>query len=362
MAVNNNTQRDADKSFIAYSRPTIRKEELRYTLECMISDQIAPGKLVSQFEEELKDLLQVPSLKTTSSATMAFFLILKLLDVKKGDEIILPSFLPQVLLNPIYYLEAVPVIVDVDINDYSPLLNSVKAKISSKTKALMLAHLFGIPIDISKYKELDIPIIENCSQALGAKWLDKPCGSLADFSFFSFYENKMISTGGSGGALASINPEIQEKAEALLKENPKSTEFKLYYPFPMNDLQASMGLSQLSQLDDFISSRRKIAAFYDQALKKIKKEPLHQFKDREIIRYNYLLKPNLAVEEALNFFHQYNIEAKKPIELPLHRILNLSAQEYANTESILRETISLPIYPTLKKSEAELIKKIAVKV
>ena len=169
---------------------------------------------------------------------MAFFLILKLLGIKHVDEIILPSYAPKILLNPIYYLKAHPVLVDINPEDYSPSHSHLEQKITPQTKAILTIHLFGNPIDASSYRRYGVPVIENAAQALGGHFEERPCGTLGDYSFFSFYASKMISTGGMGGAITSQDLADQERLAKLIHQKD-TTDFAVYYPFFMSDLQAS---------------------------------------------------------------------------------------------------------------------------
>ncbi len=349
---------------IPYSRPTICKEEMKTTLECLASDFIGHGDLALEFEKQLAKILTKGKVKATPSGTLSFFLILKLLKVKPQDEIILPSYVPKSLLNPILYLGAIPVLVDVSLQDQSPLLEEVQKKITSKTKALLVSHLFGLPVKVSVYKSLGLPIIEHATHALGAKIENQPCGSVGDYAFFSFSAHQMISTGGAGGALVCQKKEDQEALGFMLesKEEAEDEEGLLSYPFLMSNLQAAMGLSQLSRLNYFIESRKKIAQDYSDALSKAKKSISLQFIDREPVFFQYLIKPSLPLDEALEIFIKHGIEAKKPITKPLHRYLNLPPQDFPNTEQLYHENLSLPIYPTLKKKELELIVKLALQI
>jgi dTDP-4-amino-4,6-dideoxygalactose transaminase len=346
---------------IPHSRPTIRQNEMKKTLECMVADAIAPGNLVREFEVKLRKFLEVPVLRAVSSGTAAFFLILKLLNIKEGDEIILPSYVPAALLNPIYYLKATPVLVDVHPVDYAPLPDEIEKKITDKTRAILVAHLFGTPVSLKPYQEFNIPLIEDCAQSLGGSYEEKKCGQTGDYSFFSFYATKMISTGGTGGAVASQNPADQEKLDAMLGKEDQNA-FSLSYPFQMSDLQAAMGVIQLEQLEEFIQYRKKIADFYHSHLKKAGKNVSPSFLNRKSVYYRYIVKTELEIKEALQFFEQYHIEAKRPVFQPLHRYLKLPLQEFPNTEAAYRENLSIPIYPTLKKKDAELISKIAAKI
>lgn len=347
--------------FIPHSCPTIRKDEMRHTLECMVSDKIAPGRLSKEFELKLAGYIGLPYVQAVSSGSMAFFLILKLLDVKEGDEIILPSYAPAVLLNPIYYLKAVPVLVDCSLGDYAPIKEQVAEKITEKTRALLLSHLFGLPIQLESYRELNIPIIENAAQSLGAEVDEKKCGSLGDYSFFSFYASKMISTGGTGGAVGLKKKEDYEKLKKIIYPD-ESHEFSLTYPFLMNDLQASMGISQLVHIGEFIQSREKIADFYTERLKEAGKAVPGVFLGRKRIFYRYVIASEIGIDESLSIFEKYKIETKRPISLPLHRYLKLENRDFPNSEKAFRENVSIPIYPTLKKSEAEAIAKIMTKI
>ncbi len=349
-------------NLIPHSKPTIRKHELKNTLECMITDYIGPGNLVLEFEKKLATYLSTPFTKAVSSGTMAFFLILKLLGIGEDDEIILPSYAPHILLNPIYYLKAKPVLVDINEHDFSPSIADIGEKLTEKTKAILIVHLFGKPVQVEPYRQLGLPVIEDSAQALGAQLDETKCGNMADYSFFSFYATKMISSGGVGGAIVSKEEDDLQKLNDLINRDDRE-EFSAVYPFFMSDIQAAMGITQLEQINEFINYRQKIANFYNQKLIDAGKEVPDFNTDSNRIFYRYLMKTNdLPIEETINIFKNYNIEIKKPIYKPLHRYLKEAPMNYPNSEKIFNEYVSLPIYPTLKKADAELVAKVATKI
>jgi dTDP-4-amino-4,6-dideoxygalactose transaminase len=346
---------------IPHSKPTIREEEVKSALKCMISDYIAPGNLVKEFELNLGNYLGTPYVKALSSGTLAFYTILKLLGIKKDDEIILSSYLPHILLNPIHYLEAKPVLVDIEEKGFAPRMSEIRKKITPNTKAILITHLFGIPIEIDEYKEFGVPIIENAAQALGATFGEQKCGTMGDYAFFSFYASKMISTGGMGGAIALKDPSLYEKLGYLISREDR-TDYQTSYPFLLSDVQAAMGISQLKNLDTFVDKRKQIASYYSVELKKAGKVTPDEYMDRTPCFFRYLIQSSLPIEESLGFFKKYNIEAKRPIFKPLHRYLGLDHKQFPQTEKAFYETVSLPIYPTLKKTEADNVLKVACKI
>ena len=193
---------------IPHNKPCITKKDAKNAYETISSEWIAYGNKSTEIEKKLSEyILGCKENKSVmcSSGTSALYLGLFALDIQRGDEIIMPTYTCTAVLNAVKQIGANPILVDININNLNIDIEIVKNDITKKTKAIIVTHTYGIPCEIDNLKTLGIPIIEDCSQALGTKFKDGSLtGSKGDISIFSFYATKMI-TGGYGGAVLSNN-------------------------------------------------------------------------------------------------------------------------------------------------------------
>lgn len=348
--------------FIPHNKPYITNSDIDIVADSLGSMWLAPGNNVLEFEKKICKYINndIETLKyqgvAVSSGTAALYLALCALEVKQGDEVILPTYSCTALLNAINLLKAVPILVDIDSETWNISYERVASSITDKTKAIIITHTFGVPADIESFRSLGIPIIEDCAQALGSSISGNRVGTFGDISVFSFYATKMITTG-HGGMLVSSNSKIINKIRDYVDFDGR----EYYYPrfnFQMTDFQASLGLSQLSKLDFFINKRKSIALKYNEILLnnkiiKLQNQPANM--DRNF--YRYVLKIEDSVESWNKIFSENFIKTIIPIEKRelLHRYLHLDERLFQNAENIANSTISLPIFPLLKEQEVERI-------
>jgi UDP-4-amino-4-deoxy-L-arabinose-oxoglutarate aminotransferase len=193
---------------------------------------IARGVLVEKFENQISSYLGVSGSVATSSGTSALVLALQSLDVRKGSEIILPTYVCRSVLEAVLTVGAVPIICDVG-PGWVMTSENIEPHLSSKT--------FGIPVDISCFVEFGLPVIEDACQAFGLHIDNKPAGSLGTIGVFSFHATKCLTTG-EGGMLASNDRELLVKAKGIRDGNKVPSP---RVPSPLSDLQAALGISQL---------------------------------------------------------------------------------------------------------------------
>ncbi len=341
---------------ISHNKPTVGIEEVKAISRVIDSKWIAQGEKVKEFEEAFAKLIQSKYAVAVSSGTTALHIALLSLGVKEGDEVILPTYVCSAVLNAVNYCQAKPILVDINKQDFNISFEETKKKITDRTKAIIIPHIFGCPVDILKFKTLRIPIIEDCAQAIGANINGKPIGSLGDISIFSFYATKLITTG-YGGMIVSNNKELVDACRDLIDFDCRPT-YKVRFNYKMSDIQAAMGLEQIKRLSSFLKRREEIAEIYDAVL--IKKLDLKRQKCiapcAKRIFYRYVIKVS---ENKLDCYikelekHRINIIC--PIENYelLHNYLKLDKKEYKNAEEISKTTLSLPIYPLLTDEEAK---------
>ncbi|MBI5682451.1 MAG: DegT/DnrJ/EryC1/StrS aminotransferase family protein [Deltaproteobacteria bacterium] len=188
---------------IPHSKPTIEKEELSAVSDVLSLGQISQGLQVKEFERHFEEFFGLKKAVAVNSGTSALHLALIAVGVKTGDEVVIPSFVCTALLNAVNYIGAVPVIADINEEDFNLSPGDTKKRITKKTKAIIIPHMFGTPCnEIHGFKDIGIPIIEDCAQSIGAKISGHYVGTMGDVSTFSFYATKIMTTG-EGGMVAS---------------------------------------------------------------------------------------------------------------------------------------------------------------
>lgn len=181
---------------------------------------------------------------------------------------------------------------------------NVKKKLNKKTKSIILPHLFGQPTDLKEIKNIDVPVIEDIAQSLGANYNSKKVGSFGTLSVCCFYATKLI-TCGEGGIVCSNFKKLLEIIRGLRKDK-----FNIYYNYKMTDFQAALGISQLKKLDEFILKRKKIARIYNEKLKNLAIK-LPEIK-RDNVFYRYVIKFKNK-EEIIKKLSKEKIEVKSPV-------------------------------------------------
>lgn len=327
---------------IEHSQPTIETDDMNAVLETLKSRWISEGLGTSEFVQKMSSYLGVYGGVATCSGTAAIHLALCSLDVSEGDEVIIPSYVCNSLLNSIYLTKATPRIVDVEERNYNISPEEARQAINDKTKAIIVPHLFGKPANLDELIDLGIPIIEDCAQSVGAFYSgNKRVGSIGDISIFSFGATKML-TSGEGGMALSKSMEMVKKMQWL-----KKTQFEGYR---MSDLQAALGCSQLQKLDNFIRKRRKIADIYYDVLANYK-NILPEKKNH--VFYRFTIKTKEDIQKYVKKALKHGMVIRQPIApAALHQQLNLNKNKYRNTEKLMKMLISIPIYPSLTESDA----------
>lgn len=346
---------------IRHSKPNIKKSDLVGVLENLVSDNIADGETVRLFEKEFASRLGMRSnhAVSTGSGTDALYLGLLAMGIGPGDEVVLPSYLPTAPFLAVRNTGALPVLCDTG-SDGNIDPASARAKLSERTKAVLVAHLFGQPADMAALQELGVPLIEDCAQALGARVGEQEVGTFGKFSFFSFYASKMITTG-HGGLFFSRDSKLAA-AVKVLRSWRDNEGIEQAFNSCITDFQAAMGLNQLKRLDHFIEIRRKIAEIYNKRFLQTHHEVPPVFEGRESVWFRYPLRVKGSLKEAIAFLGKQNIEAKSPVATPLHRLLELPPEEFPNADKAWRNTLSIPIYPALASKEVEYIAKVTARI
>lgn len=265
--------------FIPVNTPVFGKTEEAYLMECIRSGWISSeGPFVKRFEESLGKRTNREYGVAVSSGSAALDIAIEALDIGPGDEVIVPSFTIISCISQILRKGAKPVFVDSSIETWNMSANEVRDRITEKTKAIIVVHIYGLPADIDQILEIadewKIPVIEDAAEALGLTYKGRPCGSHGDISILSFYPNKHVTTG-EGGMVLTNSRLIADKCNGLrnLCFSPDPAERfihrELGWNYRMSNLQAAVGLAQLERLDSTMSRKRQIGSRYNEILRDV---------------------------------------------------------------------------------------------
>jgi perosamine synthetase len=348
-----------EQIMIPHNKPTIEQDDLDIVADTLKSKWIGSGgKNVSAFEREISTYLNGNGKSVaTESGTAALHLALLSLNIKKGDEVILPSYVCSAVLNSINYIGAKPVLADINSSDFNISYESARKKITSKTKAIIVPHIYGIPADIEDFLGLDIPIIEDCAQSIGAQFRKTKVGNFGEISIFSFYASKLLTTA-KGGAVYSKNNELTDYIHDLVDFDCRPS-YKIRYNYRLSDFQAALGISQLRKLDGFIARRKTIAEQYTEIIGQKKRSSVVRVTgdEKENVWYRYVIISDKKPETIREEFLKEGITVINPLE-PwelLHNYLNLNKGNFPNAEKMVKLTISIPIFPSLTDDDIEKI-------
>jgi len=328
-----------------------------------------------KFENKLKNFIGIKYCIATSSCTGASHIALKVLNLKKDDEVILPNITWFSCASVIDYVGAKPIFVDVDPNTFCIDPSEIEKKITKKTKAVFMVHLYGAVCNIEKIKKItkknNIFLIEDCAESIGSKYKNKMTGTFGDIAVFSFHGSKTITTGGEGGAIVTNNKNLYKR---MLKiSNHGKNDKKVFYQdeiglkYKMSTIQCAMGLSQIDKINKLNKKKNKIYEYYKKQLKDL---PIKfQVSDKNSTPYywmptfyvnsskfkrdnfiNYLKINNIAVRPIF-----YMIDKFKPYKAK-HSILNSK-----ESHKISSQGVNLPSYFNLELKDLDYVIKNVIK-
>ena len=263
---------------IPINKPSITDLEISY-----VNDAIATGwgekcyDYIYRFQNEFAKYQGIDFALATSSCTGAIHLALMALGVGAGDEVIVPDITWIATVEPVLYIGAKPVFVDVLKNSWCIDPKKIKEAITPKTKAIIVVHLYGNICEMDEImgiaKEHNLVVLEDAAEALGSEYNGKKAGSIGDAGVFSFHGTKTMTTG-EGGILITNNEAVYEKAKVLNDHgrNPKDPDNKMFwmreygYKYKMSNLQAALGCAQIDRIEELVNKKREIFGWYKQLL------------------------------------------------------------------------------------------------
>ena len=258
---------------IPVCEPVLDGREMKYVMECMETNWISSaGKYISLFEEKFSQYCDVPFGVACSNCTTALHMSLVALGIGPGDEVIIPDFTLIVSANTVILTGAKPVLVDVDSKTWCIDASLIEAKITPHTKAIMVVHMYGHPCDMEAIMEIarrhNLYVIEDCAQAHGAEVNGKKAGSFGDTSCFSFYGNKILTTG-EGGMVLCYDEKLAERLRLLRNQGfqePRFVHEVVAFNYRLTNIQAAIGVAQTELIEEKIVRKRWIGQTYNELL------------------------------------------------------------------------------------------------
>lgn len=344
------------------------------------SGWLVQGPKVAEFENQVAKIIRSDFAVATSSCTTALHLALLAVDVKPGDEVILPSFTYVATANAVEYVGAKPVFADIDPNTYNIDVSCLPSLVTERTKAIIPVHLFGLCADMKSILQFaqknNLEVIEDAACAFGSVQDGQHAGTMGDLGCFSFHPRKIITTG-EGGLVSTRTERLARRLRVLRNHGAETSDFdrhqngKLVLPefnhlgfnYRMSDLHAAVGLAQLKKLSHIVEERRQQARFYDERLRDaggivIPLAPANCFHTYQsyVIRITSqartdrdgliakLRKQNISTTLGTHAVHTLNFYQEK---------YGLEADSCPLSAQCQKETLTLPLFPGLTRENQE---------
>jgi perosamine synthetase len=313
------------------NEPLLNGNEKKYINECLDTNWISSeGPFVIRFETEMAKYVGRKYATACSSGTAALDLAISALGLKEGDEVIMPSFTIISCAQALVKKKITPVLVDSNLYTFNMNVNDIESLITSKTKAIMIVHIFGLTADVDAIlniaKKYDLKVIEDAAQMIGQEYKGEQCGSFGDVSIFSFYPNKQITTG-EGGMVLTNNKELDDRSKSyrnLCFGNDRFIHEELGFNYRMTNMQAALGVAQLERINEIVIKKRWIGDNYNRLLSDIDviHTPIIGNADCKNIYwvYSILIKDSYdkTAKEVMKGLTEYGI-GTRPFFYPMHR-------------------------------------------
>jgi UDP-4-amino-4-deoxy-L-arabinose-oxoglutarate aminotransferase len=368
------------KDFLPLSRPSIGDKEIEGVVSCLKSGWITTGPLCKAFEEKFCGLTGASHALSVSSGTSGMHLLLLGLDIKPGDEIITPSMTFASTLNMITLCGAKPVFVDIHYDTLNINADLIEGKITEKTKAIIPVHFAGAPVDMDKIlsiaKKYDLFIIEDAAHSLGAYYKGVHVGGWGQIAIFSFHPIKNITTG-EGGMITHHDDYLESRLRLLRFHGIEKDAWKRYgkggnpeydiktpgFKYNLTDIQAALGLAQLSRLEELNSRRRHLAALYRNGLVGVEGLELPGVPDYTHTHAWHLFVIKVISMDRERFMQKLSeYQIGYGIHFPAGHRLSYIQERYKIKKGELKETerassqlVSLPLFPDMKDEDVSYV-------
>lgn len=360
---------------VPVNQPLLDGNEKKYLNECIDTGWISSeGPFVARFEKEFAAYVDRQYAVAVCNGSVAIDAAIAALEIGPGDEVILPTFTIVSCATSIVRAGAVPVVVDSDPSTWNIAVDAIESKITPKTKAIMVVHIYGLPVDMDPIlalcKKHSLYLIEDAAEAHGQTYKGRKCGSFGDVSTFSFYPNKLVTTG-EGGMVVMNSPEIAKRCQSLRNlcfiPSQRFYHEELGWNFRMTNIQAALGVAQLERAQSFAEKKRAMGKLYQELL-----QPLNQYLELPLAATSYaeniywvfglVLKDSVPFDaaEVMKKLGSLGV-GTRPFFWPMHeqpvfKKLGLFAQESCPVaERIARRGFYIPSGLAITKEEIEFV-------
>jgi perosamine synthetase len=353
---------------IPVAEPLLGEKELEYVTDCVRSGWVSSlGEYVRRFEREFAAYCGVRYGVATHNGTVALHLALAALGIGPGDEVILPTLTFVATANAVAYTGATPAFVDSEPHTWNIDPEAVARAITPRTRAIIAVHLYGHPADMDPLRALaaqhGLALIEDAAEAHGARYRGRRVGSLSDVAVFSFYGNKIITTG-EGGMVLTDDAALAERCfflgnQAKQKQNPYWHP-EIGYNYRMTNMQAALGVAQLERIDELIAIRARNAVHYQRrlsALPGLTLPPCAEWAENVYWMYTVLVEDDYGLDRdtLMGLLRQQGIETR-PAFYPIHTLpMYDRGQRFPVAEELGRKGINLPSGATLTPEQVDTV-------
>ena len=346
--------------------------ELIYVTEAIKSTWISSsGKFITQFESMFSEFCSTNHAVATSNGTTALHLAIESLNIGSGDEVIVPSLTFAATANAILHSGAIPVFVDSLNNHWNIDPEKISDAITPNTKAILAVHLYGHPCDMTRImkiaKKHNLFVIEDCAEATGASINGKKVGSIGDIGCFSFFGNKIITTG-EGGMCITNNADLNERMRVLrdhgMDKSKKYWHTEIGYNYRMTNLNAAIGVAQMEQIDLFLKKRQILRIQYDNLINFNSNllKPIDSIFGNEVEWfYNLNLSSTTKIKRDKLIFELSKVGIdSRPFFYPIHLMppylkYTEAKNDFINAETFGKYGMNLPLYPSLSFEDVKFI-------
>lgn len=322
--------------FIPVNEPLLNGNEKKYLCECIDSGWISSeGPFVKEFEQKMSAAVHRKYGIAVSNGTAALEVAVQALGIGEGDEVIMPTFTIISCAMAVTKVGAVPVLVDSNLYTWNMNADEIESKITPKTKAIMVVHLYGLPVEVDKVLALahkyHLKVIEDAAEMHGQMYKGKPCGSFGDISTFSFYPNKHITTG-EGGMVVTDDKELAERCRMLrnlcFRKDVRYIHDEISDNYRFTNIQAAVGLAQLERLEEIVKRKRNMGRYYTERL----------------CGMEGLILPIERADYADNIYWVYGLVLDKDVSVDNRTVQRLLAQEGIGSRTFFWCMHEQPVY------------------
>lgn len=355
---------------IQIARPYIDKDDIEGVVEVLESGWLSLGPKYKEFEEKLAEYVGVKYACAVSSGTAALHLGVRALGLKSGDEVITSPFSFVASSNCLLYEGVKPVFVDIEETTFNIDPSLIEQAITKKIKAILPIHIFGQSAEMDEImrvaKKYKLKVLEDSCESLGATYRGKMVGTTGDIGTYAFYPNKQMTTG-EGGMIITDSKELYDLCDSMRNQGrSKNGDWliheRLGYNYRLDEMSASLGITQLKKLDWMIEEKRKIAFWYNEVLKDIKDIEIPKVgANRTHSWFVYVVRiKNSKRDKLMDELGKVGIQTKPYLPVIhlqpfMRKMFNLKKGDFKVAENISEETLALPLFIGLKQKDVEYI-------